>query len=107
MFDANELKALDDDQLVELIKLAEAEKKNRAAKKVKDLHAQARALAADLGVGVDEVLGGAVSRVPRKAKPKYKGPAGELWSGRGGKPHWFREALEAGEDVEALYRIKD
>ena len=41
----------------------------------------------------------------RKIDPKYRGPAGELWTGRGVKPRWVREALDAGEDIE-LYRIR-
>src|SRR5687768_5142628 len=40
------------------------------------------------------------------APPKYKGPDGQLWSGgRGRKPQWVKEILEAGGDIEK-YRIK-
>lgn len=101
-----DLKALSDDDLAALIGAAEAEKKARAKAKVKDLQAQARALAADLGVDVDVVLAGAVDRVPKRAKPKYRGPEGQLWSGRGAKPAWVREALEKGVDIEKEYGIK-
>jgi DNA-binding protein H-NS len=101
-----DLAALSDDDLAALIGAAEAEKKARAKKKVKDLQAQARALAADLGVDVDVVLAGAVDRVPKRARPKYRGPEGQLWSGRGGKPAWIREALEKGIDIDAEYGIK-
>lgn len=35
--------------------------------------------------------------------PKYKNPDGEqTWSGRGAKPQWFKEALEAGFKEEDL-----
>lgn len=43
--------------------------------------------------------------VPRKIEPKYRGPAGELWTGRGVKPRWVRDVLANGEDI-ARYRIK-
>lgn len=29
-----------------------------------------------------------------KIKPKYKGPNGETWSGRGEKPKWLKQELE-------------
>ncbi|MBP3439599.1 MAG: H-NS histone family protein [Sutterella sp.] len=40
----------------------------------------------------------------RKAKrapvlPKYKGPNGELWTGRGRTPKWAERVMEAGEDI--------
>ncbi len=35
--------------------------------------------------------------------PKYRNPAGEeTWSGRGVKPVWFKQALEAGIDMEEM-----
>lgn len=39
-----------------------------------------------------------------KAKAKYKGPGGELWSGRGAKPAWVKEILGCGEDL-SLYLV--
>lgn len=36
----------------------------------------------------------------RKVAPKWRGPEGQLWSGRGRKPVWFREALESGQDMD-------
>ena len=48
------------------------------------------------------------SRVRRNrgiVKPKYRGPKGELWSGRGRKPHWVVEIMENGESLES-YLIK-
>jgi DNA-binding protein H-NS len=38
--------------------------------------------------------------------PKYRGPEGKEWSGRGNPPFWVREYEDAGGDRED-YRIKD
>ena len=63
--------------------------------------------AADLGVTVRDLFGEPVqpaakhgrAKAAKKADgdgpaPKYKGPNGELWSGRGRTPRWM-QALEA------------
>jgi DNA-binding protein H-NS len=36
----------------------------------------------------------------RKVPPKYRGPKGELWAGRGAHPVWMREAIKAGKKAE-------
>lgn len=33
-------------------------------------------------------------------KPKFRSPNGETWAGRGRKPKWLEEALNAGRKVE-------
>src|SRR6266545_7909426 len=47
--------------------------------------------------------GGAVGRgrrgrslKARKVAPKYRGPNGETWAGRGARPRWMQEAIKAG-----------
>jgi DNA-binding protein H-NS len=51
-------------------------------------------------------LGGKVARGGRsamkgiKVAPKFKGPAGELWAGRGAKPRWLVAALKEGGKLE-------
>ena len=50
------------------------------------------------------------SRVRRNrgiVKPKYRGPNGELWSGRGRKPHWVTAVLENGEDLNDYLILQD
>ena len=32
----------------------------------------------------------------RKVAPKYRGPDGELWAGRGAKPRWLQAAIREG-----------
>ena len=39
-------------------------------------------------------------------KPKYQGPNGEMWSGRGVMPKWIRGLIAAGQPREA-FLIKD
>ncbi len=36
----------------------------------------------------------------KKVAPKYRGPNGEMWSGRGLKPRWLVEALKGGKKAE-------
>lgn len=36
----------------------------------------------------------------RKVAPKYKGPGGELWAGRGATPRWMAEAVKGGAKKE-------
>ncbi len=41
-----------------------------------------------------------VRSIKSSALPKYRGPAGETWSGgRGRKPRWVTEALAAGKSL--------
>jgi DNA-binding protein H-NS len=35
-----------------------------------------------------------------KVAPKYRGPKGELWAGRGAQPVWLRDALKSGKKAE-------
>jgi DNA-binding protein H-NS len=40
------------------------------------------------------------SRKGYKVVPKYKGPHGEKWSGRGKKPRWLTVAMSEGKQLE-------
>ena len=50
--------------------------------------------------GSDNVGGGAArgrrSLKGRKVPPKYRGPNGETWAGRGARPRWLQEAMKGG-----------
>jgi DNA-binding protein H-NS len=35
-----------------------------------------------------------------KVAPKFKGPSGELWAGRGAKPRWLVTAIKEGKKAE-------
>ena len=36
----------------------------------------------------------------RKVAPKYRGPNGETWAGRGARPRWLQEAMKQGKKPE-------
>ena len=50
------------------------------------------------------VAGGArVVRGPlkgRKVPPKYRGPSGETWAGRGARPRWLVAAIKGGKKLD-------
>jgi DNA-binding protein H-NS len=35
-----------------------------------------------------------------KVPPKYRGPGGELWAGRGATPRWLKALLDEGHSIE-------
>lgn len=49
--------------------------------------------------------------VPRRrvsrVKAKYKGPEGELWSGRGAKPAWVKQIVGCGHDLDSYLIAAD
>ena len=36
----------------------------------------------------------------RKVPPKYRGPSGETWAGRGAKPRWLVAAIKGGKKID-------
>jgi DNA-binding protein H-NS len=46
------------------------------------------------------VRGGGSSLRGRKVPPKYRGPSGETWAGRGAKPRWLADALKRGKKID-------
>jgi len=70
-----------------------------------------RALASSKGFTLDELMGrGASGRRQRsdkgvKLKPKYKGPNGEIYTGRGPTPKWLK-ALERKGEKREKYLVK-
>jgi DNA-binding protein H-NS len=44
--------------------------------------------------------GGGSTLRGRKVPPKYRGPAGETWAGRGARPHWLVAAIKEGKKLE-------
>ena len=36
----------------------------------------------------------------RKVAPKYRGPDGETWAGRGATPRWLKAAIKEGKKAE-------
>lgn len=73
-------------------------------RKIKEAIAELEDRARALGFTLPELLGVASVKKRAPAAAKYANPANaaDTWSGRGRKPRWFVEALQAGKSVEEL-----
>jgi DNA-binding protein H-NS len=106
---ASRLPNIDNLSLSDLNDLAVRVQKAIAAKKDEErgetLNAL-KALASSKGYSLDELLGkGTGSRRQRsdkgvKLKPKYVGPNGEIYTGRGPTPKWLKSLERKGEKRE-------
>jgi DNA-binding protein H-NS len=50
--------------------------------------------------GARIVRGGGSALRGRKVPPKYRGPKGETWAGRGAKPRWLVDAIKGGRKID-------
>jgi DNA-binding protein H-NS len=46
------------------------------------------------------VRGGGSALRGRKVPPKYRGPSGETWAGRGARPRWVVAAIKSGKKLD-------
>src|SRR5262249_28091967 len=70
----------------------------RRAEIEKQLERMDRAVAV---VGGARVVGGGGSALKgRKVPPKYRGPSGETWAGRGARPRWLVAAIKGGKKLD-------
>lgn len=78
-------------------KIADARREERSA-----ALAKAKSLIAEFDLTPAELGFDKRGRKPARAvvKPKFRGPNGETWAGRGRKPKWLDEALAAGRKIE-------
>ena len=69
-----------------------------------EARAKVDALALELGYSLAELVGTATksSRAPVAAKYRHPENPALTWSGRGRKPQWFVDALEAGKTASDL-----
>jgi len=44
--------------------------------------------------------GGRSALKGRKVPPKYRGPSGETWAGRGARPRWLVAAIKGGKKLD-------
>src|SRR5262249_37042069 len=66
-----------------------------------ELEQQLEKMGAFAGVGRGRVVrGGASVLKGRKMPPKYRGPSGETWAGRGEKPRWLVAAMKSGKKLD-------
>lgn len=100
------IKGLDVDALLAL----RGEIDKRLVEKRRDLEKQLSRLAVERGRGAN---GAAASKIAasfdrrkisalkgRKIAPKYRGPGGETWAGRGAQPRWLATAIKAGKKLD-------
>jgi DNA-binding protein H-NS len=98
------IKTLDVDGLLAL----RAEIDKRLTEKRRDLETQLSRLASESGRGrrgpgrpAGPASGGRTSAMKgRKVPPKYRGPNGETWAGRGAQPRWLSAAVKEGKGLE-------
>jgi DNA-binding protein H-NS len=50
--------------------------------------------------GARVVRGGRSALKGRKVPPKYRGPSGETWAGRGARPRWLVAAIKGGKKID-------
>ena len=90
-------KRLEIEAQIEAVRL---DQKDKAIAQIKDIITANAITSADLAFLVAPVA----EKKPRKVRPdllpKYKGPSGELWAGRGRKPNWLIAALNGGSTLE-------
>jgi DNA-binding protein H-NS len=54
----------------------------------------------DRAIAVVSGARGASSLKGTKVRPKYRGPSGETWAGRGARPRWLVAAIKGGRKLE-------
>ena len=65
------------------------------------LERQLAALGSSVGsLGGKIARGGWSAMKGRKVAPKYRGPEGETWAGRGATPRWLKAAIKEGKKAE-------
>ena len=100
-----DLKELDLDELKSLQKQVAKAIGDFEQRKRDEAVAAARAVASEHGFKLEDLMGdGTTKKSKTKAAPKYAHPENpELtWTGRGRKPVWIVEYLEAGKSLDDL-----
>ena len=92
-----------------LSKSALASLSNEALCKLRDeiavlLEGRAQSLRKELGKLTGDAIKANSKKPPAagrfKLSPKYRGPNGKTWGGRGARPRWLSKALEDGRTLE-------
>ncbi|OBY24613.1 H-NS histone family protein [Leisingera sp. JC1] len=104
---AIDLTGLNASELEVLAKKIEARKAEVEKEAKQNAYAEMLAVAEKHGVSFEEVIalhGGKGRKSGTKAPAKYANPhdPAQTWSGRGRKPSWVHEALQAGKSIEDL-----
>ena len=64
-----------------------------------DIEQQLKRMGAVVG-GARIVRGGGGALKGKKVPPKYRGPSGETWAGRGARPLWLVAAIKGGKKLD-------
>lgn len=100
-----DLSKLSFEELQTLVKDAEAEIASRREAEKERVLQQMRELAGSIGMTVEELLGREKGKGrPPKGEAKYRHPDNPdlTWSGRGKRPAWVTEALNAGKSLDEM-----
>jgi DNA-binding protein H-NS len=65
-----------------------------------ELQTQLARMGAVVGGARVVVRGGGSALKGRKVPPKYRGPSGETWAGRGARPRWLVAAIKGGKKLD-------
>ncbi|HVI65526.1 MAG TPA: H-NS histone family protein [Bradyrhizobium sp.] len=93
------LKGMDVDALLAL----RADIDKRLSQKRSELEKQLSRLSAESGhaPGISRTVFGRGSALKgRKVAPKYRGPGGETWAGRGARPRWLAALIKQGRKLD-------
>lgn len=96
-------------ELVELQEAAGRKVEETRGRDMDDVRAQVMELIEKRGYTFNDLFGDQRGKKRAKAAPKYRNPADadQTWSGRGKRPRWYAEALEAGNGKEDMLITKD
>jgi DNA-binding protein H-NS len=88
--------------LHEVVEAVEARRTTKEAEVREALIAEFRERAMEKGLSFDALFGMRRTRAGsgQPITPKYRGPSGETWSGRGRQPRWLAELEGAGHNRE-------
>jgi DNA-binding protein H-NS len=93
------LKAMTVDALIDLRDNIDRTLSTKVAAARQELNSKLEKLNSFLGSAPSR--GGTRSaRKGRKVAPKYRGPEGETWAGRGARPRWLTALLKRGRKIE-------
>lgn len=104
---AVDIKSLNHNQLKDLITKAQMRQDELRKENVAKLRDKVHAMIKAEGYTFEDIFGTASGKAKRstaKVAPKYRNPAdpSKTWSGRGKRPHWFNDALNAGKKEKDL-----
>jgi DNA-binding protein H-NS len=104
---AIDLNTMSSQELDDLITAAAEQKRRVQRERIGEVRKKLIALAKEEGYSIEELFGEGRKASAAKGRPvpaKYRNPdnAQQTWSGRGKRPRWFVEALDAGRKENDL-----